>query len=80
MGASVFQAKRELIPSYLLENPHPLTTSSASWKFLMVSVRNVASIAASEPAGPSMKTKVPGPKSLAIKAKMEPLHVSHLSL
>ncbi|EYB88186.1 hypothetical protein Y032_0251g182 [Ancylostoma ceylanicum] len=37
-------------------------------------VRNVASIASQEPAGPSMKTSVPGPASMAIKQKMDPVH------
>ncbi|KIH47925.1 hypothetical protein ANCDUO_22010, partial [Ancylostoma duodenale] len=37
-------------------------------------VRNVASIASQEPAGPSMKTSVPGPASKAIKEKMDPVH------
>ncbi|VDO43986.1 unnamed protein product [Haemonchus placei] len=37
-------------------------------------VRNVASVATREPSGPSMKTKVPGPASLEIKKKMDPLH------
>ncbi|KAL6737077.1 hypothetical protein Aduo_010751 [Ancylostoma duodenale] len=37
-------------------------------------VRNVATIASQEPAGPSMKTSVPGPASKAIKEKMDPVH------
>ncbi|PIO62731.1 hypothetical protein TELCIR_15697, partial [Teladorsagia circumcincta] len=37
-------------------------------------VRNVATIASQEPSGPSMKTKVPGPASMEIKKKMDPLH------
>ncbi|KAK6030844.1 putative 4-aminobutyrate transaminase [Ostertagia ostertagi] len=37
-------------------------------------VRNVATIASQEPSGPSVKTKVPGPASMEIKKKMDPLH------
>ncbi|KAJ1351056.1 Glutamyl-tRNA(Gln) amidotransferase subunit A (Glu-ADT subunit A) [Parelaphostrongylus tenuis] len=41
---------------------------------LAILVRNVASIASQEPAGPSVKSKIPGPTSMALKQKMDPLH------
>ncbi|KAE9416514.1 hypothetical protein Angca_002582, partial [Angiostrongylus cantonensis] len=37
-------------------------------------VRNVAAVASQEPAGPSVKSKVPGPASMALKQRMDPLH------
>ncbi|KJH48572.1 hypothetical protein DICVIV_05316 [Dictyocaulus viviparus] len=38
------------------------------------SARNVTIIASQEPAGPLIRSKVPGPESVALKQKMEPLH------
>uniref|UniRef100_A0A0K0DH23 4-aminobutyrate--2-oxoglutarate transaminase n=1 Tax=Angiostrongylus cantonensis TaxID=6313 RepID=A0A0K0DH23_ANGCA len=41
---------------------------------IVCNIRNVAAVASQEPAGPSVKSKVPGPASMALKQRMDPLH------